>query len=101
MFASADIIFSLGVCLEKAGKSSQAIEEYFKIIYDFLPEDNRPGREDLSRYKVKAYFRIARIHEKENKVEEAKIVYQKLIDLEVKESKIAKARLEELSPRAK
>ena len=91
-----DMVFSLGLCLERIGKSDLAIEEYFKVIYEFSAENNQAARDELEHYMVKSYFRIAKIHEKQNKIEEAKKVYKKLIDLEVKESKIAKARLDEL-----
>jgi tetratricopeptide (TPR) repeat protein len=80
--------FTLGLCLEKVDSSPEAIEEYFKVIYGF-PEDQD--------YKVKAYFRIARIYERSGKGEEAEKIYRKIISLDVEEEKIARARLKALS----
>ena len=85
-----EIRFSLGLCLEKAGLEEQAIEEYFKIIYTFEQE-----KEDLD-YQIRAYFRIAKIYEKTNKISDAKKIYEKIITLDVEEAKVAKVRLEEL-----
>jgi len=90
-----DVRFSLGICLEKASQNDEAIEEYFKVIYIFSGEDEEKVN-DPKGYRVKAYFRIARIHEKYNKLKEAKKVYQKIVALDVEESKIAQMRLEEL-----
>lgn len=83
---SAQIRFYLAFCLEKLGKIKDALEEYFKLIYVF----------DNKEYKIKAYFRIARLYEKENSIEEAIKVYRKIMEMDVKESGIAKERLDEL-----
>ncbi|MCF7872712.1 MAG: tetratricopeptide repeat protein [Candidatus Omnitrophica bacterium] len=90
---SAKIRFALGFCFEKKGLSQEAIEQYFKLIYTYPELTNN---DDETNYKVKAYFRIAKIYEDQNNIEQAKEVYRKIIDLEIKESKIAKIRLKEL-----
>ncbi len=55
-----------------------------------------PRKNSSTNYSVKAYFRIARVYEKIGKRAEAEKTYQKIINLGVKEAKIAEARLEEL-----
>jgi len=90
------ILFSLGVCLEKIGSNKEAIEEYFKIIYAFLSESENHLNSDVKNYAIKAYFRMARIYEKENNIKAAQNIYKKIVDLGVEESKIAKAKLKEL-----
>lgn len=85
------LYFALGYCLEKVHREDEAISEYFKIIY--LYENNL---ED----KVKAFFRIARIYEKKNKWQEAKEIYQKIIELNVEESRVAEERIKEIEKRA-
>ena len=90
-----ELRFILGVCLEKVGKGQEAIEEYFKVIYAFGDKE-RSGARDSKNYRVKAYFRIARIYEKMGNMNEAKKVYQKVVNLGVEEAKIAEVRLKEL-----
>jgi tetratricopeptide (TPR) repeat protein len=90
---SAKIRFALGICLEKMKLNQEAIQQYFKLIYTY-PE---PGQDSQQvNYKVKAYFRIAKIYENQNNLDLARKIYRKIIDLEIKESKIAKIRLEKL-----
>ncbi len=92
----ADIIFSLALCYEKTGSSEKAIEYYFKVIY--TSEGKAIGASDqVITYRTKSYFRIARIYEKQNKLEEARLIYDKIVAMDVKESRIAQARLKELS----
>jgi len=78
--------FSLGICLEKLGRNMLAIEEYFKIIHQF----------DKLDYKIKAYFRIADIYEREKKHQQAREIYEKIIAFNRKEAKIAKERIRRL-----
>ncbi|HIE35635.1 MAG TPA: tetratricopeptide repeat protein, partial [Candidatus Omnitrophica bacterium] len=75
--------FYLGLCLEKINRNKEAIEEYLRVIYTFNDQD----------YKIKSYFRIAKIYEKEKKYEEAKKIYEKIVTLNVEESKIAKEKI--------
>jgi tetratricopeptide (TPR) repeat protein len=86
---SSKIRFYLGLCLEKTNRDKEAIDEYFKAIYTF--DDNE--------YKVKSYFRIAKIYEKQKNIEGAKEIYKKLMNFNIEEAKIAKARLKELEGR--
>ncbi|MCF7876802.1 MAG: tetratricopeptide repeat protein [Candidatus Omnitrophica bacterium] len=90
---SAKIRFALGVCLEKKELNQEAIQQYFKLIYTY-PETNQDSQQ--INYKIKAYFRIAKIYENRNDRDLAGKIYQKIIDLGIKESKIAKIRLEKL-----
>ncbi|MDD5070335.1 MAG: tetratricopeptide repeat protein [Candidatus Omnitrophica bacterium] len=84
---SAEIRFALAFSLEKNNRTEDAIEKYLSIIYKFNDQE----------YKVKSYFRIAKLYESDEKIEEAKAVYKKLIELNVSESKIARVKLEELN----
>ncbi|MDP2923308.1 MAG: tetratricopeptide repeat protein [Candidatus Omnitrophota bacterium] len=92
--------FSLAFALEKVNQNKEAIEEYFKAIYTFSQEKDLSDK-DSSDYKIKAYFRIAKIYEKEKKIEAAREIYKKIVGFDSEESKIAKARLEELGKAAK
>jgi len=94
---SPDILFSLGLCLEKMNKNDEAIEQYFKIIYMFSSDDFSQQKKDFSYYKTRSYFRIARLYEKDDKFDQARQIYERIVELGVKESKIAEARLEELN----
>jgi tetratricopeptide (TPR) repeat protein len=92
---SPKIRFTYGTCLEKLEQNKQAIEEYFRAAYMFgSGADN--DKEDHSDYKTKAYFRIAKIYDRENNIEAAKQIYKKIIGQESEESKIASERLREL-----
>ncbi len=89
-----EIRFALGFCLEKTDQNLAAIEEYFKAIYAFSNQDTA---ESSKNYEVKAYFRIAKIYEKNAMIEEAKKIYKKIIDSDFQEKKIAQMRLKELN----
>lgn len=80
------IYLSLGFCWEKLKEKKNALANYFKIIYLF----------DDPQYQAKAYFRIAKIYEEENKFQEASRIYKKIISLGIKESKIAQERLKRI-----
>lgn len=82
---SSKIRFTLAFCLEQINQPKEAVKEYFKIIYGFDDE-----------YKIKAYFRVARVYEKEGDFESAKDIYRKIAGFDVQETKIAEARLKEL-----
>lgn len=94
---SMEVRFSLASCLEKMEKNKDAIEEYLKVIYLFTSEKNQAADGQNADYGIKAYFRAAKIYEKENKIEAAKEFYQKIAGFDTEESRVAKARLEELS----
>jgi len=94
---SMEVRFALATCLEKMEKNKEAIEEYFKVAYLFSSGNNSSANTADGDYGIKSYFRIAKIYEKENKIEAAKELYQKISAFDTEESKIAKLRLEELS----
>lgn len=83
---SAEIHFSLGLCYEKVNEPKNAIDEYFKVVYQF-------GKNDFT---TKAYFRVAKIYEKENNMIAAQEIYRKIVKMNIAESKIAKLRLTDL-----
>jgi len=83
---SARLHFSLGFCLDKLKHLDDALEEYFAVVYMFDDVD----------YKVKAYFRIARIYERKHNKKEAKKIYREIIALGIEESKVAQERLKAL-----
>lgn len=91
-----ELRFSLGVCFEKIGKSEDAVEQYFKAIYNFVQNNSQQSDPETKDYKTKSFFRIARIYERDNNIDEAKKIYQRIIDSGVKESTIAQVRLGEL-----
>ncbi len=95
---SPQVRFALGICLEKEKFDQEAIQQYFKLIYTY-PASGQDDSE--TNYKIKAYFRIAKIYESQNNPDQAQKAYQKIIDLGVKESKIAKMRLEKLKAYSK
>lgn len=82
---SSKIRFTMAFCLEKINQPKEAVQEYFKIIDGFDDE-----------YKIKAYFRVARLYEKEGDLESARDIYRKIAAFDVQETKIAAARLREL-----
>ncbi len=84
---SAEIRFALAICLERTGLDQEALEQYFQLIY------THPSELD---YKVRAYFRIANLYEKQNNFSQAQQAYKRVIDLDVAESRIAQKRLERL-----
>jgi tetratricopeptide (TPR) repeat protein len=91
-----DIVFSLALCNEKAGNEDKAIEYYFKVVYAFSDDAPKDDLGNFMSYKTRAYFRIARIYEKQGKLEEARLIYDKIVSMDVKESRIAQSRLEEI-----
>ncbi len=94
---SAKLRFAFGMCLEKIDNDKEAIDEYFKSAYLFS-SNNAAGndKDDNSDYASKAYFRIAKIYEKENKPSAALEIYKKIAGTDTEEGKIAKTRVEEL-----
>lgn len=88
---SAKVRFYLALCLEKSARYDESIDEYFNVVYRFSPTK---GSEDWS---IKSYFHIAKIYEKQGKTEAAKDIYEKIVQMGVDESKIAKEKLEGLS----
>jgi len=93
---SRELRFSLGFCLEKVGQGEQAVKEYFKIIESFYDEESESLKIDSKGYEIKSYFRIAKIYERQGNKKKAKEVYERIVNLNVEEAKIAQMRLEEL-----
>ena len=81
-----EVYFLLGYCWEKLKDEKNALDNYFKVVYLFKDK----------KYKTKAYFRIAKIYERENRWEEAKRIYERVLSLGVEESKIAQEKIKEL-----
>ena len=81
----AELQFSIGDSYERLNQLDKAVEEYFKIPYLYSQEVS---------WVVKAYLRIARLLEKQEKWEDAKIIYHKIIALKTDEMKFAQERLE-------
>ena len=84
---SSRIRFMLGFCLEKLGKPKEAIEEYSKVVYNSNVTDD----------KIKAYFRMARIYEREDNIIKAKDMYKRIIATGRQEAKVAAKRIKELN----
>lgn len=95
---SSKLRFSLATCLEKVSRNNEALEEYFKVTYTFSPGmTNVSIDRENDDYKIKAYLRIAKIYEKENKLDAAKEIYKKIAEFGTEESKVAKEKLKELN----
>ena len=77
--------FYIGDTCELLNKSEQAIEEYLKIPYIY-PNDIG--------WVTRAYLRIARIFEDNDKWDSAILTYKKIIELQADEAKFAKERLD-------
>jgi len=79
-----DIQFKLAEAKELQGKTAEAIEGYLKAAYLF------PEKQELT---VKALLRVATIYESKEDFIEAQNIYQKIIALNVEESKYAQERI--------
>ncbi len=83
--SKAEIQFRIGDTFELMNKPNLAIETYLKIPY-LYPQEKK--------WIIKAYLRMARIFEDEEDWENAKLVYNKIIDYGTEEVKFAQERLE-------
>lgn len=83
--SSAELQFYIADTYEVLNDSEKAVESYLKIPY--LYTDETP-------WIIKAYLRTARIFEDDEKWEQAKITYGKIIDYKTEESKYAKERMD-------
>ncbi|MBA2123539.1 hypothetical protein B9J78_01120 [bacterium Unc6] len=81
------IHFSIGTCYEEMGKVAEAVTEYLRIPYLFP--------ENLS-WKIKAYLRVAKILEYEQKTDDALKLYKNVVNENVPESKFAQERIEKI-----
>ena len=77
--------FKIAESLQEQGKGNDAIEEYLKLTY-LYPQDKT--------LVVKSLLRVAQIYEDEEKFQEAKSIYNKIVSMDVDEAKFAKERIE-------
>lgn len=82
---NAELQFSIADSYEFLNRLDRAVEEYLKIPYLYSQEIS---------WVVKSYLRIARLLEKQEKWEEAKTIYRKVIGLKTDEMKFAQERIE-------
>jgi TolA-binding protein len=82
---SEEIQFMIGDTYELLNQPEKAVEEYLKIPY--LYSANVP-------WVVKAYLRVARIFEDQERWEEAQTTYKKILGLKIDESAFAQERLD-------
>lgn len=87
---SPQLRFYLGFCLEKSNRYDEAIKEYQEVVNRFTN----------SEYKIKAYFRIAKIYEMNKNIDAAKQIYRKIIGFNTEESRVAQVRLTDLDAKA-
>lgn len=84
-WSNSQIQFQIADTYEMMNNSDKAVEEYLKIPYLYAKNTS---------WVVKAYLRVAQIMENKNDWEQAKTIYQKIIDYKVNESKYAQERLQ-------
>ncbi len=84
-FKNAELQFNLGDVYELLNNPEQAVEAYLKIPYLYPKEIS---------WVTKAYLRVARIFEDKGDWENARVIYQKVVDLKTDEMKFAQERLE-------
>ena len=81
---NAETQYNIAQCAEASGDLRAAVEEYLKVSY-LYPSARLWG--------IKSEFRSAQIFEKNNEVEKAKKIYERLAGEPVEEGKYAKERL--------
>ena len=84
-FKDAELQFDLGDVYEQLNKPEKAVEVYLKIPYLYAKEIS---------WVTKAYLRVGRIFEDKGDWENARSVYQKVVDLKTDEVKFAQERLD-------
>ncbi len=77
--------FMIGDAYEMMNQADKAIEAYVKIPYIYAKETD---------WVVKAYLRIAKIYDNREDWEKAGIAYEKVVEMNVDESKFAKERID-------
>lgn len=80
-----ELQFALGDIYELSNKPDKAVEEYLKLSYLYPKETS---------WIVKAYLRVARIFEDTEKWQEAKKVYEKIVQYKTDELKFAQERMD-------
>ena len=81
---NAEIQYHIAECLKVNGELKEAVEEYLKVVY-LYPSAKFWG--------IKSEFQCAEIFEKNNEIEKAKKIYERLADEPVEEGEYAKERL--------
>ena len=81
----AELQFAVGDLYELSNQPDKAVEEYLKIAYLYPKETS---------WIVKAYLRAGRIFEDSEKWDDAKTVYQKIIQYKTEELKFARERMD-------
>jgi TolA-binding protein len=87
-----ELQFNLADTLEVMDQSKDATDEYLKIPYLYPKE---------TFWIIKAYLRIGRIFEDQEKWEEAKTIYKKILEYKTEEGKFAQERLEWIDKNAR
>lgn len=82
---SVELQFNLADTLEVMDQTKEATDEYLKIPYLYPKEIY---------WVIKAYLRIGRIFEDQEKWEEAKTIYKKILEYKTEEGKFAQERLD-------
>ncbi|VAX35448.1 hypothetical protein MNBD_UNCLBAC01-1960 [hydrothermal vent metagenome] len=82
---NAQLQFYIGDMYEFLNQHPKAIEAYLRVPYLYASQ---------KKWVIKAYLRIARIFEDKEKWDEAKKIYDKIIQLQVAESKFASERID-------
>ncbi|MBF0531793.1 MAG: tetratricopeptide repeat protein [Candidatus Omnitrophica bacterium] len=85
---NAELQFRVADIYEMQRRDDRATEEYLKIPY-LYPQEKE--------WVVKAYLRLGRIFEDKEDFPQARLTYQKIVALNVEESKFARERLEALA----
>lgn len=86
--SNAELLFAIGDNYESLNNDEAAVEEYLKIVYLNDSENS---------WIIKAYLRTARIFENQEQWEQAKVTYQKILELNSEESKYAQERIDWIS----
>jgi len=82
-----DIQFKVAEILQQQNKNGEAIEEYLKVTYLY------PDNKDLA---VKSLLRVASIYEEARNRAEAIKIYNRIVSMDVEESKYAKEKIDTL-----
>ncbi|MEA3305977.1 MAG: tetratricopeptide repeat protein, partial [Candidatus Omnitrophota bacterium] len=81
---NAEIQFYIALCVEEKGDLKDAVVKYLKVAY-LYPSGKYWG--------IKAQFRCAQLFEKDNEIEKAEKIYERLADEPVEEGAYARGRL--------
>ena len=87
--------FKLGRCLEKQGKSAEALERYLAVVYAFLAERQK-GQYGDPLWFTRAAFNAAEIQEKTGDWRKAVHLYQRVVEAGVPASQEALQRMQRI-----